>query len=153
KMNATASRLQLLGTHFTGFDGVLPSTVSTPRNLLLLGEAAMRSRVFRAIVGRRSYRIRPGPRHHGYHWLNTNLLLSRYRGAVGIKTGWTGAAGDCLLFEATRGTRTLIGVVLDSAPGKTDRTFVDAARMLDWGFRTASAAGRARNDPRRIPRG
>ncbi len=53
---------------------------------------------------------------------------------IGIKTGWTPAAGECLLFEATRGKRTLIGVVLDSAATKTGVTFTDAVKMLNWGF-------------------
>ena len=66
--------------------------------------------------------------------MNTNLLLGKYPGVIGIKTGWTPAAGECLLFEATHGKRTLIGVVLDSAPTKTGATFTDAAKMLNWGF-------------------
>ena len=47
---------------------------------------------------------------------------------------WTMVAGECLLFEATHGQRTLIGVVLDSAPTKTGAVFSDAARLLNWGF-------------------
>jgi serine-type D-Ala-D-Ala carboxypeptidase (penicillin-binding protein 5/6) len=135
KMNANARRLHLVGTHFTNFDGVPSSDVSTPRNLLLLGEAAMKQRVIRTIVGRRTYRVRAGPHRHAYLWQNTNLMLGRYPGVIGIKTGWTPAAGECLLFEATRGKKTLIGVVLDSAPTKSGAVFTDAARMLNWGFR------------------
>jgi D-alanyl-D-alanine carboxypeptidase (penicillin-binding protein 5/6) len=86
------------------------------------------------VVGRRHYRIAAGPHRHAYFWTNTNLLLGRYPGAIGIKTGWTPAAGECLLFEATHGTKTLIGVVLDSAATKTGAIFTDAARMLNWGF-------------------
>lgn len=135
KMNANARRLHLVGTHFTNFDGVPSSDVSTPRNLLLLGEAAMKQRVIRAVVGRRTYRVRAGRHRHAYLWQNTNLMLGRYPGVIGIKTGWTTAAGECLLFEATRGKKTLIGVVLDSAPTKSGAVFSDAARMLNWGFR------------------
>ena len=135
RMNATARRLRLVGTRFTSFDGVDPGTVSTPRNLLLLGEAAMRLRAFREVVASRTFRIRAGPHHHRYFWQNTNLLLGHYPGLIGIKTGWTPEAGECLLFEAIRAGRPLIGVVLDSAPTKTGQIFVDATRMLDWGFR------------------
>src|SRR6266699_328766 len=119
KMNANARRLHLVGTHFTNFDGVPSSDVSTPRNLLLLGEAAMRRPVIATVVKHRRHLLAGTPRHHRYLWLNTNLLLGHYPGAIGIKTGWTMAAGECLLFEATHGQRTLIGVVLDSAPTKT----------------------------------
>jgi serine-type D-Ala-D-Ala carboxypeptidase (penicillin-binding protein 5/6) len=134
KMNAAARKLHLLKTRFTNFDGLLSSDVSTPRNLLLLGEAAMGEPVIRAVVKHRRYLLRAGPHHHRYYWANTNLLLGRYPGVIGIKTGWTPAAGECLLFEATHDKRTLIGVVLDSAPAKTGATFTDAARMLNWGF-------------------
>jgi D-alanyl-D-alanine carboxypeptidase (penicillin-binding protein 5/6) len=134
KMNATARRLHLVKTHFTNFDGLPSTDVSTPSNLLHLGRAAMADPVISAVVRHRRWLLRAGSRHHRYLWTNTNLLLGRYRGAIGIKTGWTPAAGECLLFEATRGKRTLIGVVLDSAATKTGATFSDAAKMLNWGF-------------------
>jgi D-alanyl-D-alanine carboxypeptidase (penicillin-binding protein 5/6) len=134
KMNRAARRLHMARTYFTGFDGVDPGSVATPRNLLTLGEAAMRLPFFREVVRHRWHWLPAGTLHHAYFWRNTNLLLGSYRGAIGIKTGWTPAAGECLLFEATRGTRTLIGVVLNSAPTKSGQSFSDAARMLDWGF-------------------
>jgi serine-type D-Ala-D-Ala carboxypeptidase (penicillin-binding protein 5/6) len=138
KMNSTARELKLVGTHFTSFDGVLPSNVSTPRNVLLLGEAAMKYAVFRDVVRLPSYHLPAARHHHGYTWQNTNLLLGHYRGLIGIKTGWIPAAGECLLFEAVRGSKILIGVVLDSAPTKTGQSFADAATMLNWGFRQLS---------------
>jgi serine-type D-Ala-D-Ala carboxypeptidase (penicillin-binding protein 5/6) len=55
-------------------------------------------------------------------------------GACRSKTGFTMAAGYCLLFEAHRGTSALIGVVLHSTaprPGQVHRR----ERMLNWGFR------------------
>lgn len=134
RMNATARRLRLVGTHFTSFDGLLSSTVSTPRNLLLLGEAAMRRPAIRDVVNRQRYVLKAAPHHRRYLWLNTNLLLGSYPGAIGIKTGWTPDAGECLLFEAVHNKRVLIGVVLDSAPTKTGAIFTDATRLLNWGF-------------------
>ncbi|HUZ53319.1 MAG TPA: D-alanyl-D-alanine carboxypeptidase [Streptosporangiaceae bacterium] len=134
KMNANARRLHLVGTHFTNFDGVPSSDVSTPRNLLLLGEAAMKLATFRDVVRQKRYLLRAGPHHHRYFWLNTNLLLGSYPGVIGIKTGWTPAAGECLLFEAVHNKRVLIGVVLDSAPTMAGAIFSDAARLLNWGF-------------------
>ncbi|HEX9032436.1 MAG TPA: D-alanyl-D-alanine carboxypeptidase [Streptosporangiaceae bacterium] len=134
KMNATARTLNLVKTHFTGFDGVDPKTVSTPRNLLLLGEAAMKYAAFRDVVTSKSHVIVASSRNHRYYWPNTNLLLGQYPGAIGIKTGWTPAAGECLLFAAVHDKKTLIGVVLDSAAAKTGQIFIDATRMLNWGF-------------------
>jgi D-alanyl-D-alanine carboxypeptidase (penicillin-binding protein 5/6) len=138
KMNATARKLGLTRTHFSNFDG-LPyptghSTYSTPADLIKLGLAAMKSAVFRSIVDRRSYRVRPGPRHHAHFWQNTNPLLGVYRGAIGIKTGWTPDAGHCLLFEATRDGRTFIGVNLDSPGVGPVVSGADATRILNWAF-------------------
>jgi D-alanyl-D-alanine carboxypeptidase (penicillin-binding protein 5/6) len=92
----------------------------------------MRSGTFRDIVRQRSYRIGASSRHHRYRWQTTNLLLGSYPGAVGIKTGSTAAAGYCLLFEARRDGRTLIGVVLDSSSTNPNARFTDAARLLNW---------------------
>lgn len=134
KMNTAARTLHLVGTHFATFSGLSPHDQSTPRNLLLLGEAAMRRPIIRDVVGRRRFLLPAGQHHHRYSWQNTNLLLGRYPGAIGIKTGWTRAAGECLLFEATHNKRVLIGVVLYSAPTKTGAVFTDATRLLNWGF-------------------
>ena len=138
KMNATAVALGLRHTHFANFDGLpWPSeftTYSTPRDLITLGLAAMRLPAFRAIVRQRSFNVAPTAQHHAYRWQNTNQLLGSYPGAFGIKTGHTHGAGYCLLFEAQRNGRTLIGIVLDSSGTNSVAAFADAARMLNWAF-------------------
>jgi D-alanyl-D-alanine carboxypeptidase (penicillin-binding protein 5/6) len=129
KMNATAKKLGMTRTHFANFDG-LPwpneqSAYSTAADLLKLGRVAMKSALFRSIVDQRVDRIAAGTGHHAYVWRNTDPLLGAYYGAVGIKTGYTLAAGHCLLFEATRNGHSLIGVTLDSpvlAPPSTEPT-------------------------------
>ena len=138
KMNATAEQLGLTRTHFSNFDG-LPwpteySTYSTAANLIKLGRVAMTSAVFRSIVDLRSYRIAAGDGHHAYLWQNTNPLLGVYPGAMGIKTGYTLAAGHCLLFEATRDGRSFIGVALDSPGIGPAISGADATRLLNWAF-------------------
>jgi D-alanyl-D-alanine carboxypeptidase (penicillin-binding protein 5/6) len=138
KMNDTARRLGLTGTHFTDPSG-LPapteySTYSTPADLVALGLRAMRSPVLRAIVGTQTFHLPAGAGHGDHVWQTTNLLLRDYPGAVGIKTGSTDAAGYCLLFEAVRGGRTLIGVVLNSSSTSDTVAASDAETILDWGF-------------------
>ena len=140
KMNAAAQAIGLTGTHFTSFDGMpYPtehSTYSTPADLIRLGELAMRHPVFRRIAAMRSFRLAAADGHHGYLWQTTNELLGSYRGAIGIKTGNTNAAGNCLLFEAHRASGTLIGVMLHADPtDRWDALFTAARRMLNWGFR------------------
>jgi D-alanyl-D-alanine carboxypeptidase (penicillin-binding protein 5/6) len=141
KMNATARKLGLAKTHFADFSG-LPdpgeySTYSTAHDLIALGRAAMRNKTFAAIVATREYRVSGSSAHRAHTWANLDPLLGRVPGAIGIKTGYTSAAGQCLLFEARRGSTTLIGVVLDSS-GVDSPTLAaaasDATAMLNWGF-------------------
>jgi len=134
KMNALAGKLHMTSTHFTNFDGLQSSDVSTSTNLIKFGEAAMRQQVFRDVVSRQWYALVRWPHRHYYFWKNTNLLLKRYPGVIGIKTGWTPSAGECLLFEAVHRQKVLIGVVLDSSATNSGVSFVDAARLLNWGF-------------------
>jgi D-alanyl-D-alanine carboxypeptidase (penicillin-binding protein 5/6) len=137
KMNTMARRLEMRSTHFSWFDGMpYPtehSTYSTPADLLTLGQAAMASRQFRRIVAERSYYLPATRRHHAYHWTNTNALLRTYRGAIGIKTGDTSAAGDCIMFEARRSRHALIGVVLHARTFSA--AFAAATVILNWGYR------------------
>jgi len=143
RMNATAARMGMTQTHFTSPDG-LPyptehSTYSTPMDLLTLGLAAMRYPAFRSIVDQRFYHLPKGPGHHSYWWDNTDDLIGEYPGAVGLKDGYTDDAGHCLLFEAVRNGRNLIGVVLDSPASGPDAGAQDAAKMLNWGFQLRAA--------------
>jgi D-alanyl-D-alanine carboxypeptidase (penicillin-binding protein 5/6) len=146
KMNATAGQLGMTDTHFTSPDG-LPypteySTYSTPANLLTLGLAAMKLPLFRSIVDQRFYRIgKKRGHHHAYWWGNTNDLIGSYRGAIGIKTGFTDAARHCLLFEAVRHGTTLIGVVLGSPDTGPAAGAQAATRLLNWGFGLKLPAG------------
>jgi D-alanyl-D-alanine carboxypeptidase (penicillin-binding protein 5/6) len=138
RMNATARRLGMRRTHFSNFDG-LPyptsySNYSTAANLLVLGRAAMRLPVFRSVVAKRVYWLAAGSGHRAYRWKNLNPLLGRYPGAIGIKPGYTGAAGQCLLFEATRHGHTVIGVTLHSPGPISPISAADATRLLNWAF-------------------
>jgi len=141
KMNATARELGLNKTHFTDFSG-LPapgeySTYSTAHDLVNLGRAAMKSKTFASIVATQTYHVTATAAHRAHTWHNLNPLLGTFPGATGIKTGYTGAAGQCLLFEAKRGSITLIGVVLGSSAANSVTLSVaaaDARAMLDWGF-------------------
>ena len=138
KMNAEARQMGLTDTYFSNFDG-LPwpsehSTWSTPANLITLGRHAMRYGVFKNIVGQATYSLPAGDGHHAYQWQNTDPLIGKYAGAIGIKTGDTKAAGNCLLFEATRGRVTLIGVTLGTPGTDIADTRPVATKVLNWGF-------------------
>ena len=144
KMNAEAAKLGLAHTHFTSPDG-LPyptetSTFSTPAELVRLGEIAMGYQEFRSIVALHIYNIPKGDGHTAYSFTSSNELIGKYPGVVGIKTGFTNAAGHTLLFEAVRNGRTLIGDVLGSPPSGPASGAQDAARLLTWGFSLKQSA-------------
>ena len=144
KMNAEAAKLGLAHTHFTSPDG-LPypsetSTFSTPAELVRLGEIAMGYQEFRSIVALHIYNLPKGGGHSAYSFTSSNELIGKYPGVVGIKTGFTNAAGHTLLFEAVRSGRSLIGDVLGSPPSGPASGAQDAARLLTWGFSLKQAA-------------
>jgi D-alanyl-D-alanine carboxypeptidase (penicillin-binding protein 5/6) len=110
RMNATARSLGLSSTTFTDPSGVDVGSVSTPSDLIRLGEAAMAMPAFSAIVAMPQLSL---PRAGLLYNPDADL---GHEGIVGIKTGADAAAGGCFLFEAqqtVRGARlTVIGAVL-----------------------------------------
>jgi D-alanyl-D-alanine carboxypeptidase len=74
------------------------------------------------------------PDGHRHELYAHSKFLREYRGAIGVKTGFTDVAGRCLAAAATRKGRTLIAVVLNSPDPAGD-----AARLMDWGFGPGSA--------------
>lgn len=64
----------------------------------------------------------------------TYALADTFKGVIGIKTGTTAKAGECLVFAAERNGKILTGTVLNSE----DR-YGDAAKLLDHGFGTDEA--------------
>jgi serine-type D-Ala-D-Ala carboxypeptidase (penicillin-binding protein 5/6) len=144
KMNAEAAQLGLAHTYFTTPDG-LPyptetATYSTAAELVRLGEVAMSYPEFRSIVGLRVYNLPKGDGHNAVSVSSDDVLLSTYQGAVGIKTGFTNAAGHTLLFEAVRNGRVLIGDVLGSPLSGVSAAAQDAAKILDWAFALKQAS-------------
>ncbi|MER7107034.1 D-alanyl-D-alanine carboxypeptidase family protein [Streptomyces sp. NPDC000229] len=140
KMNAKAKQLGLTNTMYDSFDGISAAgyNYTTPPELAKMARHAFSSAVFRDIVKATSYKTTATTSTGAtrtYTWYNTNKLLGSYSGAVGIKTGTGTAAGPCLVFAATRGTKTYVGVVLN-APDR----FNDAAKLLDFGFGSTTAS-------------
>lgn len=64
--------------------------------------------------------------------VNTNKLIRFYKGANGIKTGYTSKSGYCLAASATRGNLTLISVVLGCRTSNI--RFNESRKLLDYGF-------------------
>jgi serine-type D-Ala-D-Ala carboxypeptidase (penicillin-binding protein 5/6) len=129
-MNEKARELGLSDTHFTTPSGVVDKgNYSSARDLAALARYAMAIPKFRAIVRTRVAHVRWPPPTFAKTYLNKNRLLGTYRGADGVKTGWTTLAGHCLVASARRGSTSLIAVVLHSSD-----PYGDARGLLNLGF-------------------
>ncbi len=134
-MNLEAALLGLGHTHYADVHGLdAPGHYTTAHDLATLTEVALRSPIFAQVVATPAYSVAANVNHGAHIWKTTDLLLSteRYPGVLGVKTGFTGGAGYCLVFTAARPYGRLIGVVLGE-PNEQAR-FDDAAALLTWGF-------------------
>ena len=137
-MNARGAAMGLTCTRFTSPDGFVDrGNHSCAADLAALGRAVLRVPRLARIVGR-STAVLPFPIKGHRLWLYNNnpLLRQRYPGAIGVKTGYTDAAGMCLVGAARRnGVR--LGVVLLHTPNWYDQ----ARKLLDRGFAAQTMSG------------
>jgi serine-type D-Ala-D-Ala carboxypeptidase (penicillin-binding protein 5/6) len=129
-MNAKARELGLHDSHYSSVSGVIDkNNYSSAWDLAALTRYALRDGRFRKVVRTRIARVRWAAPTYGKVYVNKNLLLGTYRGADGVKTGWTTLAGHCLVASAQRGDKRLIAVMLHSLD-----PYRDARRLLNFGF-------------------
>jgi len=128
KMNTAARTLGLNSTNFNDPSGLDPGSVSTPADIVRLGEAAIAAAAFRQVVAMPQVTL---PLAGLVYNLDYDL---GHDGIVGIKTGSDAAAGGCFLFEAQRivGGRsvTLVGAVLGQQTVSPTAAAVDDADAL-----------------------
>lgn len=134
RMNVEAARLGMTGSHFANLNGLHdPENYTTARDLALLVRAIRiqypQYAPYFAIEGLRAGKAR---------LKSYNLLVGRFDGADGMKTGFVCASGYNLIGSATRGGRTLAAVVLGEVTpqGRADK----AADLLAEGFSTTGSA-------------
>ena len=134
-MNARAAAIGMTDTHFVnpiGLDD--PGHYMSAADLARASEELMRRfPEVAAMAATPSLTLPATATHHAYALYNLNELVRKYPGATGLKTGWTGHAGGCLIATATRDGRHLMVVLLASP-----RIFDEAAALLDYGFANPS---------------
>lgn len=127
-MNLKAREIGAFNTHFMNPHGLdEPGHYTTARDLAIIAKYAWRIPEFREIVKTRDKVINDGS--YTRHIYNTNRLLWKNSEIIGIKTGYTGNAGRCLVASAMRNGFQLISVVL----GSKDH-FGDSYALLNYGF-------------------
>ena len=136
RMNARAAALAMGDSHFVnpiGLDdaGLYASAADLAKAAI---ELRLRFPEVAAMAAVPAMTLPAGATHHAFKLYNLNDLIRKYPGATGLKTGWTGMAGGCLIATATRDGRRLLAVVMGSP-----RVFDEAATLLDYGFAVSPA--------------
>ncbi|NLV17529.1 MAG: D-alanyl-D-alanine carboxypeptidase [Syntrophomonadaceae bacterium] len=141
-MNRKARELGLEDTHFCNPHGLEASDhYSSAYDLALMSREAMKHEMFGQVVSSKTKVIPWTGKDFGRQLINKNRLLWRYNDANGIKTGYTKAAGNCVVGSAQRGSLTLIAVALNSPC-----VYDDLKNILDYGFANYSMQTIERSD-------
>ncbi|MGH2810285.1 MAG: D-alanyl-D-alanine carboxypeptidase family protein, partial [Actinomycetota bacterium] len=139
--NSKAAEIGAENTHFENPHGMHhPSHYSTARDLALITRAAMRNPAFAQMVATRNHTV-GWTKGVGRQLTNHHKMLWTHPGTVGVKTGFTNQAGHCLITAVTRGSDTLIAVVLGSPAH-----YRESAALFDWGFANLPALIAAATD-------
>ena len=136
-MNQRARAAGAMNSNFRNPNGLPdPGQFSTARDLAIIARAAYANPTIRSIVSMPTYVFRYADG-RTRELENTNKVLKRMPSCNGMKTGYTDAAGSCLISSASRPGHDVIAVVL----GHTKpRIWQDSAAFLNWGLNRGSPA-------------
>lgn len=130
-MNEKAEEIGAKDTHFVTPHGLdEDGHYSTAYDLMLIADKLLEIPYLADIVAKRTVEIKIND--YARTIGTTNEMLSTYNGADGVKTGFTGDAGRCIVTSATQNGRKLISVVL-GCDTKKNRT-LDSVKLLDYGY-------------------
>lgn len=138
-MNQKAAELGCTDTVFETPNGLDKGDHhSTARDMALITRYALNNEEFVKIINTTQILIptKEGSDEKSYYIANTNRLLNEYEGALGVKSGFTGKAGQCFVGAAKKGDMTLISVVLASGWGTAgkEQKWRDTKALLNYGF-------------------
>lgn len=130
-MTEKAHAIGAANTNFVNSSGLPdPNHYSTARDLAKITAYGYRNPLFAQIVGTR-HKVIPWPgKDHDRDLYNENKILTLMDGGNGVKTGYTEAAGRCLVSGAKRDNVQIITVVLDS-----DHMWEDSMALLEYGLK------------------
>jgi len=128
-MNQRAKSLGLVDTHFANVNGLPASDhYMSAYDTALIAKEAIKHPFYMELCGIKEYWLRGGK-----NWLvNTNKLLWWYKGADGLKTGWTQEAQYCFAGTAQRDNLRLISVVFATPEPRSHLR--ESMKLFDWGF-------------------
>jgi len=131
-MNQKATSLGMVNTQYTNVSGLeSPGHYASVRDLSILTKAAMEDSTFRKIVGTKNITVSAIDGSQKLSLTNLNELLGKVDGVIGVKTGWTEVAGECLVTYTIRDNHPVIVVVF----GSSDR-FGESKKIIEWIYQT-----------------
>ena len=147
-MNERAYNLGCEDTHFNNTHGLHDEAhYTTAHDLSLITQAALKSENFRQIVSTAEYELPATNLSEARQLKTTNLLITKsssnlfyYPRANGVKTGYTSAAGRCLIATAKSGDVELLAIVCGAATTILEtgdlqmESFPQCIRLFDYGF-------------------
>lgn len=134
-MNAEARKAGATTSHFLNPHGLTQQGhYVTARDMAKICAYGMKIPMFRDMVANDYYMVPYQNRAHEQVRTTNLFIRNKYPGANGLKTGYTQAAGDCLVASATRNGRTMIAVFYND-----DNRWEDAPAFLDYGFKKVGA--------------
>ena len=154
-MNRKAEQLGCKHTHYMNTHGMpAEGHYSSAYDQYLIFAEAMKHPLFMEISNSASYQPESSAINNGEPIGNSNALINitsiysnggryLYEGASGGKTGYTRAAGYCLISTAQRGGVRLLAVAMGcdgalNAEIEDYYNFIDSRRLYDWGFENFS---------------
>lgn len=143
-MNSKAVELGCKNTHFVNPNGIHNEEhYSSAYDLALIAKYAMRNETFREIVSYSSYKLPPTELYPEDNriFANTNDMLVPYSNyyykyATGIKTGYTSAAGYCLVASAEKNNLNLISIIFGSE--NNEKKYTETKSLFEYGFNNYS---------------
>ena len=150
-MNEKAKELGCTSTNFVNPNGEHDENhYSTAYDMAIMARYAMKNDEFRKLVSTTSYTLPATNKYDKddrvFRTTNSLLIVDNnaradnyyYKYAIGIKTGFTTPAGNCLVAAASKGNLELLSVVLGG--GQTDnglsQRYVDTISLFDYGYNT-----------------
>lgn len=131
-MNQRAQALGLKNTTFKNPSGLTEAGhLTTAHDLARIAQAAYENPIFRDFIKTKSHIIPRSKENVPIEMINENKLLWQDPTITGMKTGYTEAAGNCLVASASREGRDLVAVILKS-PGR--EIYTDMQALLNYGF-------------------
>ncbi len=136
-MNEAAGDLGMADTHYASANGLDDKrNRSSANDQAIMAWYALGDATFRKVVSTRVKRVSWAAPIHMKEYRNHNRMLFSYKGTYGVKTGFTTAAGACLVVAVRRGNRNVLGVLLGSK-----NIWADMPRLIDATLNRVPASG------------